>query len=135
MILALSSIEDQISSCRHLAKENGHGIVESYIYPGYALSVSPTNHDGVNELLAVCGNHEFNVVLVDDLSRLARDNFLILSVISDRQFQEIRIVSVTDGLDSNDDESKLGIQIPTIEMDNSTCKTKSESFWRKSLRS
>ena len=53
-------------------------------------------------------------MLIDDLSRLARDNFLMLSVISNFHFQGIRTVSVSDGLDSDDEESKLGIQIRGI---------------------
>ena len=65
-------------------------------------------------MLAVAQNHPFEVVLVDDLSRLARNNFLMLSVLADLHFAGIRIVSVADGLDSNDEESKLGIQIRGI---------------------
>jgi hypothetical protein len=36
---------------------------------------------------------EFNVVLVDDLSRLARDNHLMLSIIAELHFESIRVIS------------------------------------------
>ena len=53
-------------------------------------------------------------MLVDDLSRLARDNFLMLSILADLSFEGIRVISVADGLDSNDEEATLGIQIRGI---------------------
>jgi hypothetical protein len=43
---------------------------------------------------------EFDVVLVDDLSRLARDNHLMLSIIAEPHFEGIRVISVAHGLDS-----------------------------------
>jgi len=54
------------------------------------------------------------VVLVDDLSRLARDNHLMLSIIAEMSFEGIRVISVADGLDSNDEESTLAIQVRGI---------------------
>jgi hypothetical protein len=44
-------------------------------------------------------------VLVDDLSRLARDNYLMLSVVAELHFEGVRVVSVADGLDSEDEEA------------------------------
>ena len=108
------SIEDQISSCRLLANRRGFTILDEHIYTDRALSGSRKDRDGLDALLAVAQNHPFEVVLVDDLSRLARDNFLMLSVLADLHSAGIRIVSVADGLDSNDEESKLGNQIRGI---------------------
>jgi hypothetical protein len=53
-------------------------------------------------------------VLVDDLSRLARDNHLMLSIIAELHFDGIRVISVADGLDSDDEESTLAIQVRGI---------------------
>ncbi len=108
------SIDDQISSCNRFAEANGFKVLKNHIYTDYALSGSRKDRDGLNALIAACENKEFEIVLIDDLSRLARDNFLMLSVISSLHFEGIRIVSVSDGLDSNDEESKLGIQIRGI---------------------
>ena len=69
---------------------------------------------GLNSLIEGARNQLFQVVLVDDLSRLARDNFLMLTVLADLNFQGIRVISVADGLDSGDQESTLGIQIRGI---------------------
>ena len=108
------SIDDQISSCSRFAEANRFTVLKDHIYTDYALSGSRKDRDGLNALIAACENREFEAVLIDDLSRLARDNFLMLSVISNLHFEGIRIVSVSDGLDSDDEESKLGIQIRGI---------------------
>ena len=64
--------------------------------------------------MAAAGSAEFDVVLVDDLSRLARDNHLMLSIIAELSFEGIRVISVADGLDSDDEESTLAIQVRGI---------------------
>lgn len=53
-------------------------------------------------------------MLVDDLSRLARDNHLMLSIIAEFRFEGVRVISVADGLDSTDEESTLAIQVRGI---------------------
>ncbi|MGE5699603.1 MAG: recombinase family protein [Deltaproteobacteria bacterium] len=58
----------------------------------------------------------FDVVLFDDLSRLARDNYLMLSLMAELHFNGVRVVSVADGLDTGDEEAKLEIQIRGILM-------------------
>jgi site-specific DNA recombinase len=64
--------------------------------------------------MAAAKSGEFDVVLVDDLSRLARDNHLMLSIIAELSFEGIRVISVADGLDSDDEESTLAIQVRGI---------------------
>lgn len=66
-------------------------------------------------MLAAAPSPEFDIVLVDDLSRLARDNHLMLSILGELQFEGIRVISVADGLDSTDEESTLAIQVRGIE--------------------
>ena len=108
------SIEDQIASCRKLARDKGVAIDEGHVYSDCAASGTRRDRDGLNALLEASRNKAFDIVLVDDLSRLARDNFFMLSVLADLNFAGINVISVADGLDSNDDESKLGIQIRGI---------------------
>ena len=108
------SIEDQIQACQRLASSNKFTILENHIYSDYAQSGSRNDRNGLNALIAASHEHPFDVVLVDDLSRLARDNFLMLSILSDLNFEGIRVISVADGLDSNDEEATLGIQIRGI---------------------
>ena len=105
------SIEDQIFTCRRLAREKGLTVLDDHVYTDYAQSGASRDRIGLNQLIDASAGKPFDAILVDDLSRLARDNFLMLSVIADFQYQGIRVISVADNLDSNDEESTLGIQI------------------------
>ncbi len=108
------SIEDQIGACRRLASQRGFGVVEDHIYADQAQSGARRDRQGLSALVAAAQSGQFDVVLVDDLSRLARDNYLMLSVIAELHFEGVRVVSVADGLDSEDEEATLGIQIRGI---------------------
>ena len=77
------SIDDQVSACRRLAKERGLVIADDHIYADQAQSAHRSDRPGLTALLAAAPSKEFDVVLVDDLSRLARDNHLMLSIIAD----------------------------------------------------
>ena len=73
-----------------------------------------SDRKGLAALLAASEAKKFDVVLVDDLSRLARDNYLMLSPMAELHFNGVRVVSVADGLDTGDEEAKLGIKIRGI---------------------
>jgi DNA invertase Pin-like site-specific DNA recombinase len=105
------SIEDQISACRKLATERGYVVESAHIYSDMATSGVRKDRPGLTALLSRSEEGLFKVVLVDDLSRLARDNFLMLSILAELRFQGVRVVSVADGLDSNDEEATIGIQV------------------------
>lgn len=105
------SIEDQISTCRNFAIDNDFSIDENHIYSDEAESGASNDRRGLSSLSAAAREHRLQIVLVDDLSRLARNNFLMLTVLADMSFEGIRVISVADGLDSYDQESTLGIQI------------------------
>lgn len=108
------SIEDQIAAYRRLVVDRDFNILDNHIYTDYAQSGSRKDRSGLNTLLAASQEQPFEVVLVDNLSRLARDNFQMLSVLADLNFNGVRVISVADGLDSNDEEATLGVQIRGI---------------------
>ena len=68
------SIEDQIGACRRLASQRGFSVLEDHIYADQAQSGARRDRQGLSALVAAAQNGQFDVVLVDDLSRLARDN-------------------------------------------------------------
>ncbi len=108
------SIDDQVSACPKLAKQRSLTIPDEHIYADQAQSGARSDRPSLAALMAAAHNGEFDVVLVDDLSRLARDNHLMLSIIAELHFDRIRVISVADGLDSNDEESTLAIQVRGI---------------------
>ncbi len=72
------SIDDQISACRKLAKLQSLAISDEHIYADQAQSGARSDRPALATLMAAARAGEFRVVLVDDLSRLARDNRLAL---------------------------------------------------------
>jgi DNA invertase Pin-like site-specific DNA recombinase len=69
------SIEDQIRKCREYAKGRGWEVLEDHIYTNEAISAASGERPAFKTLLdlAYSGVPPFDVILVDDTSRLARD--------------------------------------------------------------
>jgi DNA invertase Pin-like site-specific DNA recombinase len=108
------SIDDQVSACRKLAKLRSLTILDDHIYADQAQSGARSDRPALAALMTSARAGTFDVVLVDDLSRLARDNHLMLSIIAELHFEGIRVISVADGLDSTDEEATLAIQVRGI---------------------
>ena len=108
------SIEDQVAACRRVASQRQLEVEDALIFADEAASGARRDRDGLAALLAASQQERFEVLLVDDLSRLARDNHLMLSIIAELHFHGVRVISVADGLDSDNEESTLGIQIRGI---------------------
>ena len=75
-----------------------------------AQSGAQQDRSGLIALREGARNRLFDVVLVDDLSRLARSNHLMLTLIAEFRFHGVRVVSVADALDSEDEAAILPIQ-------------------------
>ena len=105
------SIDDQISSCRKLAKERQYDVDQGHIYTDEAASGAREDRPGLAALRAAAVAGEFRVLLIDDLSRLARNTLLLLSVLEELRFHGVRVVSVADGLDTDDQDATVGIQM------------------------
>jgi DNA invertase Pin-like site-specific DNA recombinase len=108
------SIADQVASCRRFASERGFEVPDEHVYADEAASGALSDRSGLTALRAAAERGLFQVVLVDDLSRLARNTLLMLSVLEELRFNGVRVVSVADGLDTEDEESAVGIQIRGI---------------------
>ena len=108
------SIEDQISACRKLAAVRGCEVDETQIYTDAAASGARKDRTGLNALIQAGERKEFDVLLIDDLSRLARNTLLMLTVLEELRFNGVRVLSVADGLDSEDEEANVGIQVRGI---------------------
>ena len=108
------SIPDQVFACRRAAAERGLVVLDEHIYADEAQSGASWDRPALNRLLEAADNRLFQVLLVDDLSRLARDNFYMLRLILDVEFHNIRLISVADGVDTADPHAKLQIQLRGI---------------------
>ena len=108
------SIDDQISACRRLAAERGYVVDDALIFSDVAASGARKDRVGLAKMMEAGEAKRFDALLVDDLSRLARNTLLMLSVLEELRFSGVRVVSVADGLDTQDEEATVGIQVRGI---------------------
>lgn len=100
-----ASIEDQARNCRRRADAEGWIIVTTFADEG--ISGSDSTRPQYQQMIAAAGRHEFDVLLLDDLSRLARDSIEQEKTIRRLEFMQIRIIATSDGYDSESKARKV----------------------------
>ncbi len=93
-----ASIEDQVRNCRNYATRNNWNITASF--EDKAISGASKDRPGFQAMLKAAGDREFDVLLVDDLSRFSRDDIETKTLIRRFKYQGLRIIGVSDGYDS-----------------------------------
>jgi DNA invertase Pin-like site-specific DNA recombinase len=93
-----ASLEDQQRNCHARAEREGWTVVEDFA--DAAISGSDNQRPQYLAMQAAAERKEFDVLIVDQLSRLARDSVESEQTIRRLEFQDIRIVTTSDGYDS-----------------------------------
>ena len=91
-----ASLEDQLRNCRAYAERMGWPAPE--VYTDAAMSGARNDRPGYLSMLRDVGR--FDVVLVDDLSRLSRDSVEATKATRRMTFAGVRVIGVSDGLDT-----------------------------------
>ena len=89
-------------------------VSDHLIYADRAQSGARADRQGLLDLVAAAQRRLFQVLFVDDLSRIARDATRLLVTLNDLEFSRVRVVSVADGLDTADDRAVLGFQVRAV---------------------
>jgi len=105
------SIDDQIRVCKNYCKDHDLIVSDEHIYVDEAKSGSLIDRPGLQALDKAAENKEFEAVVVDDLSRLSRSNHQMLTLVLKFNYYQVKLISVSDGIVTDDENSKLGIQI------------------------
>jgi site-specific DNA recombinase len=112
-----ASIDDQLLACRRYADHQHWRLLKEHTYTDEALSGMGVQHrPGYRHLLEAVSTSAplFDILLVDDLSRLSRDTAEILRLVRVLQTQGIRLVSVADGIETGTKVSKLVLSVKAI---------------------
>lgn len=91
-----ASLEDQLRNCRQYAARMGWPAPVEY----RDAAISGTRSDRPGYLSLLADANRFNVVLVDDLSRLARDSVELTTTTRRLTFAGVRLIGVSDGTDT-----------------------------------
>ena len=69
------------------------------------------NRPGLQALEKAAESKEFDAVAVDDLSRLSRSNHQMLTLVLRFNYYQVKIISVSEGIVTSDDNAKMGIHM------------------------
>ncbi len=100
-----SSTEDQLRNCKLFATREKMNVTRTFV--DEEISGTIRNRPGYNAMLEAATKHEFDVLLVDDLSRLARDSTEQGLTLKRLKFLDIRVVGVSEGYDSDAPGEKI----------------------------
>ena len=104
-----TSIEDQLAVARRYADEHGWVILEDHVYVDAGISgAAIAGRAGLEALLAAAALSPppFEVLLVDDSSRVSRDLADAIRIMQQLTFQGVRLIYVSQGIDSANEQAE-----------------------------
>lgn len=103
------SIEDQVRKCREYADQRDWSILDSHIYSDEAISGATDDRLGLRRMLVSATSKEkpFDVVLVDDTSRISRTLKDSFTIHDELRFADIRLVFVSQGIDTDSEQAEV----------------------------
>jgi site-specific DNA recombinase len=107
------SIEDQLRICREYAQSRGFTYLEEHVYVDEALSGVGADRPGLVRLLdaALSSARPFDIILLDDSSRLARNTKDALTFFERLNFAGIRLIAVSQGIDSDNEQAHVLVTV------------------------
>ncbi len=104
-----ASIQDQLRKCRDYAVQQGWNFLEGHIYADEAVSGAGADRPGLVRLLHATSSapRPFDVLLVDDTSRISRNQGEAARIFERLDFLDIRIVAVSQGIDSQSEQADV----------------------------
>jgi DNA invertase Pin-like site-specific DNA recombinase len=108
-----ASIPDQLRKCRELATSQGWILLDEHIYIDEALSGAGSDRPGFMSLLKVvaCKPRPFDILLLDDTSRLTRNRAESAKAYERFQYFGIRVVAVSQGIDTQSDQAEVLVTV------------------------
>jgi site-specific DNA recombinase len=97
------TIDQQVRKCREFASSQSLPVLGQHIYADEAISGATDDRAGLRRLLSAAQERPrpFDVVLVDDTSRLSRDLEHSLGIMKQLKFAGIRVLFVSQGFDTS----------------------------------
>src|SRR4029079_5727684 len=103
-----TSIDDQVATARKHAAQHGWTVLDEQIYTDSSVSgASIQGRAGVQRLLSAAAQQPrpFDVVLVDDSSRISRDIADAIRVMQTLKFLGVRVIYISQGIDSGTEQA------------------------------
>ena len=108
------SIDDQVRKCREHAASHGWEVLSDHVYSDGAMSGSSSeDRPGLCALLDAVSSpgRAFDVLLLDDTSRLSRHQATAMQLFERLNFLGVRVVAVGQGIDSSSEQADVLIAV------------------------
>src|SRR3974390_3007076 len=108
-----ASIEDQLRVCRDFASKQQWDVLSEHVYTDVELSGAGSDRPGWTRLRAAINSkpRPFDVLLVDDTSRLCRNLGENSTFTDEAKFLGLRVIAISQGIDTKDPQAKLVMTI------------------------
>jgi site-specific DNA recombinase len=108
-----ASIVDQQRNMGRYAEGKGWRILPEFVFSDAAVSGAGLDRAGLQALLsaALCRPKPFDIILMDDTSRISRNLGDIIRMREQLNFAGIRMVAVSQGIDSADEQADLMLTV------------------------
>jgi site-specific DNA recombinase len=107
------SPQDQLRKCCEFAAKEGWDVVDSQVYVDEAVSGVGADRPELMRMMeaAVSVPRPFDVVLVDDSSRLSRSVSDAMRIFDSLNFAGVRVVAVSQGIDSQNEQADVLVTV------------------------
>jgi site-specific DNA recombinase len=104
-----ASIQDQLRKCKEYAAKQGWQFLEGHVYADEALSGAGGDRPEFVRMLQAASQlpRPFDVLLLDDTSRLSRNQGETARIFERLNFLGVRIVAVSQGIDSQSEQADV----------------------------
>lgn len=104
---------DQIRKCREFADNHGFIVIPEYIYTDQGVSGVGSDRPAFQNLrsTALSSAKPFDIILVDDTSRLSRSLSGAVSIVEELQYRGLRVIFVSQGIDSASEQSDVQLTV------------------------
>jgi DNA invertase Pin-like site-specific DNA recombinase len=107
------SPQDQVRKCREFAEQNALEVLAAHIYIDEGLSGVGSDRPAFLQLLAAAfaSERDFDVLLIDDTSRLSRSQSEVMGTVEKLRYMGVRVVFPSQGIDTNSEQADVQITV------------------------
>jgi site-specific DNA recombinase len=108
-----TSLTDQISTARRFAAVQGWEFLEEHVYTDAAMSGASLERPGIQALLSAARRRPrpFDVLLVDDSSRVSRDLADAVRLLQELKFTGVRVIYISQHIDSANEQAETLVAV------------------------
>ena len=110
------TVDQQIRKCREYADRHNLRVLGGHIYADEAISGATDDRASLRALLSAAREtpRPFDVILVDDTSRLSRRLVDSIRIFEQLQFLRVRVIFVAQGIDTSSEQAELLVGVHGI---------------------